>query len=242
VPVAASAQPAADNAAAAAAAEPEGQQSALSTAQGSASDTHQNPADLYGLQQAGQGSGAAPTAAVFPYDGTDPAAAAAAAAALQGEPVFTAAAGTAAGGPSCNSTSSSSSSFKSPRLQQLLALRELFTSRGICMSAMGLAIRDTGPEEGAGGGERGGGGRGGRGWKAVEFLGRGKTGGRLGFSRVGGCQCTESSSATWHKCTRCNASDMRALTVLHAWHASYRNASYSSASSCTAGLYCRCVP
>lgn len=43
-----------------------------------------------------------------------------------------------------------SSSFKSPRLQQLLQLRELYMSRGINLTAMGLAIRDTGPEEGKG--------------------------------------------------------------------------------------------
>jgi hypothetical protein len=52
------------------------------------------------------------------------------------------AAAAAAGG------TSTSSSFKSPRLQQLLQLRGLFQSRGINLAAMGLAIRDTCPEEG----------------------------------------------------------------------------------------------
>jgi hypothetical protein len=124
-------------AAAAAALEAEGLQDPLNTTQGLASEAHLNPSDPCGAQQAGQ------VASVFPYDASDPAAAAAAAAAaaLPADAAFAAAAG-----PNCNSNSSSS--FKSPRLQQLLQLRELFSSRGITLSAMGLAIRDTGPEEG----------------------------------------------------------------------------------------------
>jgi hypothetical protein len=79
---------------------------------------------------------------------TDPAEAAALAVVAGGLPAVGDAAAAAAAAADGMGAVVSSSSFKSPRLQQLLQLRELFMSRGINLAGMGLAIRDTGREEG----------------------------------------------------------------------------------------------
>jgi hypothetical protein len=62
-----------------------------------------------------------------------------------GSSLFSAVAGGTGGG---SIGGGSSGGFKSPRLQQLMTLKALFSSKGIMLDKLGLLVNDSGPEEG----------------------------------------------------------------------------------------------